>query len=110
MKKSFGLMVALLCVATLVTGCAGPVAMPLGGAFYADVSFPGDLGSGDASAENSGMSYAESYVGAVALGNASIRAAVDNAETSIGTIAWVDYHAQSIWFVYGKLETYVYGN
>ena len=108
MKKSFGLLIALVCVAALFPGC-GTVAMPVGGAFYADVSWPGDVGSGDGSAENNGMSYAESYLGVVAMGNASIRAAVDNAAEPIDSIAWIDYHAVH-YFVYGKLETYVYGN
>jgi len=100
---------AALCVAALFsTGCAyvSTDQQALPGLFYTDMTSPGDF-AGIALGTKQGVSSAESYLGAVALGDASINAAA--LAGGLTAVSHVDYHAWSVAGFYAKLETYAYG-
>ena len=105
--KTFILLV--LVAAALLPGCANVMtpyqAVP--GFIYSEMKTPG-FASDEELGSKSGVASAESFVGVVAVGDASITSAA--ADGGITKVTHVDYHSFSILGVYAKFECYVYGN
>jgi len=105
------LKLASLCVlALLSTGCAAvtsPANQAMSGIIYSDMVSPGHASGADLGTK-SGTSFAESYLGWVARGDAGIHAAATGG--GLSTVSHVDYKAFSVLGFYAKLETYAYGN
>jgi len=102
------LKLASLCVlALLSTGCAAVTTQALTGFWYSDMVSPGAASGADLGTK-SGTSFAESYVGLIARGDAGIHAAATGG--GLSTVSHVDYKSFSILGFYAKLETYAYGN
>jgi len=86
-------------------GCA-LAAAPVTGVIYSDVKY-GGAPTESAGMSKHGMAEAQSILGAVGLGDASVKAACQNG--GITKIHHVDYHAWSILGIYAKFTTHVYG-
>ena len=98
-------LVLLAGAAALLAGCAST--QPAGGFIYADVQGPvgaTSLPKGPLRGE----SCAASYLGAVALGDASITAAAR--EGGINLISHIEHASTSILFFYNKYCTIVWGH
>lgn len=104
MKKT-GLVVLLLVAAVFVCGCATPYPY---GAIYTEIKSPVGAGEGGVSYSKVGTSKATSILGLVAMGDASIKAAMTNG--NIKTVKYVDYDAKNILGIYGEYTTTVYGD
>jgi len=103
MKKARFLPVMLF-GALLIAGCAG--VLP-NGIFYTEVKLPAAAGSGEISYTKIGISKATSFLGLIATGDASIKAAVENGK--IDKIKYVDYSVKNT-FGFGEYTTTVYGD
>jgi hypothetical protein len=79
---------------------------PLTGVWYTDVKAPLAVTS-NANASKVGTAEAVSYLGAIAIGDASIEAAIKSA--GISKIHHVDQHYTSILGLFAKYQVYVYG-
>jgi hypothetical protein len=77
------------------------------GSFYTEVALPVDANS-NAGGAKMGKSVAKSYLGLVAIGDASIQAAKQNG--GITTVTHVDWDAKNILGLYGEYTTTVYGD
>lgn len=97
-------MLALALVAQ-VTGCAG-AASPVMGSIWADVRGP--LDSEGSIGGKTGEACATSYVGVVAVGDASIAKAAANG--GIKTVTNVDHHTTNLLGIIAKFCTVVSGN
>ncbi|MFO0690654.1 MAG: TRL-like family protein [Myxococcota bacterium] len=104
MKK---LVMTVLAVALLspMFGCA-MAASPVNGSFWADVHGP--LDAEGAIGGKKGEACATSYVGVVAVGDASIATAAANG--GIKTVTGVDHHSTNMLGIIAKFCTVVYGN
>lgn len=100
MKKIESLM--LLLAMTIVSGCATTGA-PVAGSLYTDVHYAG-LSYKGVGLKKLGEACATSYLGMVATGDASIKAAARGKE-----VLHVDHSGFSILGVYGKHCTIAYG-
>jgi len=89
----------------LFTGCASYLPT---GFIYTNADTGVAAGPGPISYSKVGKAEAQSVLGLVATGDASIKAAAQNG--NIKTIKFVDYHAESILGVIGKYTTTVYGD
>ena len=98
------LMLSLVAV-LLMSGCAMTMT-PVTGFVYSDVTGPWVATSADGGSKV-GTSEAQSILGLVGIGDASIDAAVKNG--GIKKIHHVDYHAFNILSLYAKLTVSVYG-
>ncbi|RKY16182.1 MAG: TRL-like protein family [Planctomycetota bacterium] len=98
----------LLVAAVLLPGCANvyPPYQSMPGFVYSEMTTPGYASDEDLGTK-SGVSAAESFVGIVAVGDASIAAGA--ADGGISKVTHVDYHTFSILGVYAKFECFVYG-
>jgi hypothetical protein len=99
-----GLAVVLIAVFFL-SGCAMTMT-PAIGFLYSDVSGPHSATS-NATYSKMGTSKAQSILGWVALGDASIEAAMKNG--GITKVHHVDYHTKNILSIYSELTVFVYG-
>lgn len=102
MRKIF----ALLFAAVMLSSCAAYVASPLTGFLYTDVKAPLAVTNHDA-ATKVGTAKAQSILGIVATGDASIEAAARSA--GITKIHHVDYQGTSILGIIATFTVYVYG-
>lgn len=104
MKKLviYGMMLAML---GLLSGCM-IVASPVAGGLFTDVKAPLTADAGAASGKV-GTATAKSILGLVALGDASIDAAMKAG--GIRRVNHVDYHSKSILGIYGEFTVTVYG-
>lgn len=102
MKK---LLVVMALACFVLGGCASY--MPLG-VIYTGVQGPMAAGGGAVKYSKVGKSEAQSVLGIIATGDASIQTAVKNG--GITTIKYVDYHVENILGVIGKYTTTVYGD
>lgn len=91
--------------AIILTGCQ-PVASPLMGIFYNDTKY-GYIATTDTDATKEGKACAQSIMGLVAQGDASISAA--KAAGGITQVAHIDYTAHSILGVVADFCTIVKG-
>ncbi|MGA2865186.1 MAG: TRL domain-containing protein [Verrucomicrobiota bacterium] len=109
MKKLIGYS-SLVTLAALLTGCASvsPPAQSgsLAGAIYTEVSAPLWVTANSGSSK-SGSASAESFLGAVAIGDASIQAA--SANGGITKIQHVDQNVRRILCFWAKYTVTVYG-
>jgi len=102
MKK----IVVLAALAGLFAGaCATYLPM---GVIYTKVEAPVAAGDGPVKYTKVGKAEAQSVLGLIATGDASIQTAARNAD--IRTIKYVDYHVENILGIIGRYTTTVYGN
>ena len=104
-KNSFKIFVVLLIGSFLLSGCAF-VASPLVGVVYTDVQAPLTATSNDVGTKV-GTAEANSILGIVATGDASINQAAQNG--NITSISHVDYNTKSILGIYATFTVTVYG-
>lgn len=95
-----------LALAALLGGCASAYE-PVNGIWYSDVQGPLQATHG-AKALKEGTSKCESFLGVVALGDASIETAMKNG--GITRLHHVDHHTRSILGVYAEFTTVVWGD
>mgnify|MGYP003572758331 CR=1 FL=1 len=107
MKRFVGILAVAALAAAMLPGCM-LVASPLSGALFSDVQYPGMVTNNTVSTDEAVTSEAQTILGWVAQGDASIDMALE--DSSITEISHVDFHAYQIWFIYARFETYVYGN
>lgn len=99
------LAVGVLVTATFLAGCQ-PVASPLLGIFYNETKF-GDTATTATSAAKEGRACAQTILGLVATGDASIDAAKANG--GITEVSYVDHTAKSVLGIIGEWCTIVKG-
>ena len=98
-------LIAGVCLLSFV-GCAQIVMSPALGVLYTDVSGPLTATSAERGSKT-GVATAESILGLVALGDASIQAASRNG--GITKIKTVDFDSKNILGIYGTFTTRVTG-
>lgn len=103
--KLLKLVAAIAVVAMLLPSCA-LVKSPLSATVYTDVKAPVAV-TGNAVSNKVGTSKAQSYLGVVAVGDASIDAAAK--QGGITKIHHVDEHATNVLGVFARYEVIVYG-
>ena len=97
--------VAVVAVAALLTGCASSYPVGWG---YTELKLPTAATSNSTVAkEKVGISTCNSYLGIVAIGDASIEAAMKNG--GITKVQHVDWDAKNILGLYGEYKCTVYG-
>ncbi len=104
-KFTTSCLVLSLVAVMLMSGCAQTLT-PATGFVYSKVKGP-FAATGAPKGSKMGTSECESFVGLVAVGDASIETAAKNA--GITKISHVDYDTFSILMVYAKLTVKVYG-
>jgi len=104
MKRVLTMALVVLMLAGL-TGCL-PVASPAIGVFYTDVKY-GDLATTSTAAAKEGKACAQSIMGLVASGDASVAAA--KAAGGITEVSQVDHSATSVLGIIGEWCTIVKG-
>jgi len=92
--------------AAVLSSCGAYVASPLTGFAYTDVKAPLAV-TGNANSSKVGSAEAQSVLGIVATGDASIETAAKAA--GITKIHHVDYHSTSILGIIAKFKVMVYG-
>jgi hypothetical protein len=98
--------IAILSVlAALMTSCAF-VSSPVGGVLYTGVKAP-IVATSNNLGTKVGMAEAQSILGAIAIGDASIQTAAKSA--GITKISHVDYEAFSVLGFFASYKVYVYG-
>jgi len=110
MKKIKRFMFPLLALVLLAfTGCAAVTSGPVRGSLYTNVTAPLDYERDEKGVSYSyeGMACATSYLGVVALGDASIDAAKRNGK--ITTVVTVDYRTDGLLGFYSRFCTIVHG-
>jgi len=109
MKKVVIVVIAfgLLAMSLGLTGCAAYTASPALGLIYTDVKANSSLGDQDVGTSKVGKATVNSYLGLIATGDASIKAAMDNA--GITKIHHVDFEATSILGIVATYTVVVYG-
>lgn len=107
MKKKALLAAAALITATTFSGCATVIPT---GVLYTDVSNPIDhaIGDGDLAGLKKGESFSQSYLGLIAVGDASITTAAKNGK--IRKIKYVERKTNNILGLIGTYTTVVYGD
>ncbi len=103
--KRFLTAITLVALVGSLSSCA--CVLPTG-ALYTEVQSPVAVGSGDLTYSKVGVSTAKSYVGLIATGDASIRAAMENG--NLRTVKFVDYSSKNILGLIGEYTTTVYGD
>ena len=97
---------ALAAVVVSGVGCAG-VAAPIHGSLYQNVKYPVAVTTNEGGSKV-GTATATSYLGMVAMGDASVEAAA--AAGGIKKVKSVDAHAYSIFGIIGWYTVTVYGD
>jgi hypothetical protein len=105
MKDSLKAVLAIVLVSFALSGCA-TVATPALGWIYADVKY-GDTATTATNVSKTGTACAQSFLGLISMGDASIAAA--KAAGGITTVSSVDHTARHI-VVWGEWCTVVKGN
>lgn len=103
--KTLKLIVAITIIGLLITSCA-MVKTPLSGYLYSNVKSPVAV-TGNSGSSKVGTAQANSILGWVATGDASIEAAVKSA--GITKIHHVDEEGTNILGFYATYKIYVYG-
>ena len=106
MKGIKGIFVALL-AAFVLSGCAAMAVQPATGFLYSDVK-AGMTATSNVGASKVGTATAQSILGLICTGDASIEAACKKA--GIKRIHHVDYHSKCILGLYAEYTVYVYGD
>ncbi len=106
MKNHLSRAILLVSTVFLLSGCAAYAVAPVTGFVYSDTKF-GINATSNQGASKVGEAYSESYLGFVAVGDASIQAAMKNG--GITKVQHVDYHSYSILGLYAKFTVTVYG-
>lgn len=110
-KYAMGCLLLCLVGAMLVSGCAAGMSSPAGplaptpGVLFADVKGP--LIAGDAAGGKTGTSECVSFLGLVALGDASLETAMKNG--GITKVNHADFHTFNILGIYAKITVTVHG-
>ncbi len=94
----------LILVAATVTGCATPFPV---GVIYTDIQVPYPVAGESSAMEKSGTAECTSVLGLVAVGDASIRQAMQNGH--ITKVSYVEWSANNILGVIGTYKVTVYG-
>ena len=111
-KYAMGCMLFCLVAALMVSGCAAGMSTPAGpmtptpGFLFADVKGP--LIVGDGTGTKTGTAECVSYLGLVALGDASFETAMKAG--GIKKINHADFHMWNVVGVYSKITVTVYGD
>ena len=103
MKKKLMPLTAVLIVMSFLVGCA---TLYPHGILFTEVKLPAEATSADTGSKV-GISECVSVLGLVAIGDASIEAAMKNG--GIKKIHHVDWDAKNILGIYGQYKTTVYG-
>jgi len=103
MKKT-AIAAALLAAIVFMTGCA--TSIPIGG-LYQEMKLPVTATGEGAKAPKVGTAMCESYLGLVAMGDASIETAKKNG--GITKVHHVDWEVKNILGIIGKYKVVVYG-
>jgi hypothetical protein len=105
MRKNVLMMALAVAMLVVMSGCA-VVQTPVLGLVFTEVKAPitADAGAGSGRV---GKATAKSFLGLVALGDASIEAAMKNG--GIRRANHIDYQSKSILGVYGEFTVIVYG-
>lgn len=101
--KSKPILLALLPATLFLGGCASAIPQ---GALFTDVKLPAAASSNTVAAKV-GRSYCKSYLGVVAIGDASVETAKKNG--GITKVTSVDWKAKSVLGLVGEYECTVYG-
>lgn len=104
MQKTF-IFVGVILIASLLVSCAS-VSTPLMGGLYTEVKAPIAV-TGSTGSSKVGTASAQSILGFIATGDASIEAAAR--QGNITTIHHVDYQAKSILTFFAEFTVFVYG-
>lgn len=104
-RKLSGIIIGLV-AALMLGGCAMAV-QPVSGLLYSDVS-AGMAATSNAGWSKTGSATAQSFLGAIGIGDASINAACKKA--GIKRIHHVDYHSKCILGLYAEYTVTVYGD
>ena len=108
MKRTLAALTLSLFLVTAPTGCLTGITTPVFGGIYTNVKAPADATSSTAGFSKVGASSCMSILGWIAVGDASIDAAVKNG--GITKIHHVDYESMTILGIYSKVTTLVYGD
>ena len=100
------LVVLLIVSALSLTACAASMS-PVSGLLYTEVKAPLTSTNADISDLKKGTASANSILGLVATGDASIKAACENG--NISKVVFVDYENKTILGIYSTFTTIVYG-
>ena len=107
--RTAGIVVALVSLAVVMTGCSGFYAAPVippQGMLYTDVAAPINTEGGEVPDRN-GEAYCQSVLGLFAWGDASVKAAAE--EGGLSTVDQVDYKFWNVLGIYSKFTTIAYG-
>jgi len=104
--KSLNLLAAVALTFVFTSGCFAVVSSPLTGALYTDVK-AGQEATSNSGASKTGSACAQSILGLVATGDASVGAAARSA--GITKISYVDSKSTSILGIIATYCTEVYG-
>ena len=111
MNKNVVKIVVSVVAIALLTGCGALVApSPLLGLIYTDIDAPYtrlQTHLEDAQHMKIGTTYCESYLGLIAVGDCSMKTAMDNG--NITKVHHVDYHTKNIIGVYIRHTVIVHG-
>ena len=106
MRRTVTYLVLLLFTTALLTGCAAMAVSPVTGTLYTDVTAPVTATSNPGYSKV-GTAFCVSYLGLIATGDASIKAAMENG--GISKVHHVDYKSSNILGLYAKYTVIVYG-
>lgn len=105
LRRKLGLL-ACLTLVVFLSGCAAYSVSPVTGFLYTDVKGPAGATSNDGSSKM-GIAKAQSILGLVATGDASIELAMKNG--GITKIHHVDYQSKSVLGIWAEFTVIVYG-
>lgn len=104
-KMFSGFIIVMSCL-ILMAGCAAYSVAPVTGFIYSDVQAPA-IATSNPTSSKVGKAECESILGLVALGDASIEAAMKDG--GITKVHHVDYETFSVLGVYARFTLIVYG-
>lgn len=106
MKNHLSRTLILVSTLFLLSGCAGYAVAPVTGFVYTDTKFGINATSNEGTSKV-GTAMSQSILGIVAVGDASIEAAMKNG--GITKVQHVDYHSTNILGIYATFTVEVYG-
>lgn len=107
MRRAAAVLVIALLSGTFLAGCGAYVVSPVTGFAFTDVKGPVDTTGNTAYSLKVGTAKCESYLGLVAVGDASIKTAMEDG--GITKVHHVDFHSVSYLGIYAKFVVTVYG-
>ena len=107
MRKCIALVLVAMFGVTLFAGCGAYSVSPVTGFLFTDVQAPAGVTDNASRSPKVGTSYCNSILGLIAVGDASIKAAM--ADGGITKIHYVDYHSVNYLGIYAKFVVTVYG-